>query len=209
MDELSKEYIVSFYDKSLQLHGDRPEALRWSPQGQRLHYQSLLDVGDLNGKKILDFGCGKGDFYGFLTERNIAVHYSGYDINEKLIALARKKFPQCTFSVFDIEKETLDEYFDYIFLCGVFNLEVQGVDETIVTTLKKLFVRCRMALVFNGLSVHDPKKDFELHYVSPEELFAFAVRELSPYVSLRHDRMAYDFVMCVYREAHGFSGMTG
>ncbi|MFZ5998237.1 MAG: class I SAM-dependent methyltransferase [Nitrospirota bacterium] len=205
MDELSKEYVISFFDKNLMLHGDRPEAVRWSSTGQLLHYKALLDVGDIDGKKILDYGCGKGDLYQFLKDNGIRVEYSGCDINEKLITFASEKYPDVDFRVFDIEKEELDEEFDYIFLCGVFNLEVQGLDETIKNTLAKLFRHCRSALAFNAISSHHPKKDFELHYTSPEEMFTFAVKNLSPYISLRHDRMHYDFVLFVYKELNSLS----
>jgi hypothetical protein len=56
-------------------------------------------------------------------------------------------------------------------------------------------------LAFNALSDLNPRKDFELYYTSPEEILRFAVKSLSPYVSLRHDRMLYDFTMFVYRDA--------
>lgn len=200
MDKLSKEYIISFFDSQLSLYGDRPEALRWTKIGQRLHYQCLLDIGDIKGKKILDFGCGKGDFYEFLIEKNIKVDYTGYDINEKLIKVAKNKYPQCSFKVFDIDKEEITEVFDYIFLCGVFNLRVEGLDKTIKDILKKLFKHCRIAMAYNGLSAHNPKKDFELYYSYPEDIFSFTVKNLTPYVSIRHDRMIYDFVMFAYKD---------
>lgn len=202
MDELSKEYVRSFFDRNLQLHGDRPEAVRWTRQGQREHYRSLLDAGDMRGRKVLDFGCGKGDLYEFLKESGLSVDYTGLDINGNLIGLAREKFPGVRFEVFDIDRERLEEDFDYVFLCGVFNLELQGVEDVIRSTLTRLFSRCRVCLAYNGLSAHNPRRDFELHYSSPEDLFAFAIRELSPYVSLRHDRMDYDFTLFVYRNVN-------
>jgi len=205
MDDLAREYVISFYDKTLRMFGERPEALRWTFSGQLRHYEALLDIGDIEGRKILDFGCGKGDFYRFLRERNISVRYSGFDINENLISMAREKNPGVPFMVFDMEKDTIEEDFDYIFLCGVFNLNVQGIRETISKTLKTLFGHCRIGLAFNALSTHNPKKDFELHYVSPEEMFSFGVENLSPFVSLRHDRISYDFTMFVYRDANPFS----
>jgi len=201
MDDLSKEYVISFFDKNLRLHGDRPEAVRWSARGQLMHYQSLLDIGTIGGAGILDFGCGKGDFLQFLTDGGITVDYTGYDINANLISLAQKKYPEGRFKVFDIDLDTLDEDFDYIFLCGVFNLRVSELDVTIHNALQILFRHCRKGLAFNALSDLNPRKDFELHYTSPEDIFRFAVRNLSPYVSLRHDRMLYDFTMFVYRDA--------
>lgn len=204
MDELSKEYIISFFNSNLSLHGDRPEAVRWTSIGQILHYQCLLDIGDLNGKKILDFGCGKGDLYEFLKRKGIKVNYTGYDINEKLITVAKKKFPECRFEVFDIDRESVKEDFDHIFICGVFNLKVEGLEKIIEDILMKLFRHCRIALAFNGLSAHNPKKDFELYYSYPEDLLQFAVKNLSPHVSIRHDRMNYDFVMFVYKDINSF-----
>jgi 2-polyprenyl-3-methyl-5-hydroxy-6-metoxy-1,4-benzoquinol methylase len=198
MDDLSKEYVISFFDNNLQLHGDRPEAVRWSAQGQRLHYQSLLDIGQIDHAKILDFGCGKGDFFQFLSARGIAIDYTGYDINEKLISLAEKKYPSAHFKVFDITCDAINEDFDYIFLCGVFNLRVAGLDEDIRNTLTRLFQHCRRGLAFNALSDLNPKKDFELFYLSPQDIFEFAVKNLSPYVALRHDRKSYDFTMFIY-----------
>lgn len=204
MDELSKEYIISFFSSNLSLHGDRPEAVRWTKTGQILHYQCLLDIGDIKGKKILDFGCGKGDFYEFLKNKGIEVNYTGYDINEKLITVASNKYPECKFDVFDIDKEDLPEDFDYIFLCGVFNLRVEGIEQTIKDILVKLFRHCRVALAYNGISAHNPKKDFELHYSYPEDLLQFALKKLSPYVSIRHDRMSYDFAMFIYKHLNNF-----
>lgn len=205
MDELSKEYVISFFDKNLMLHGDRPEAVRWSSTGQILHYQSMLDIGDINGRKVLDFGCGKGDFYQYLKDNGIQAEYHGCDINERLIALAQQKFPGTDFRVFDIAKDALDQDFDYIFLCGVFNLKVQGLDETIKQALTRLFGHCSIGLAFNALSAYNPKKDYELNYTNPVEMVDFALKKLSPHISLRHDRMAYDFTIFVYKQINGFA----
>jgi SAM-dependent methyltransferase len=205
MDELSKEYVISFFDANLMLHGDRPEAVRWTAPGQVRHYQAMLDIGDIGGARILDFGCGKGDFYQYLKDRGIAVEYTGVDINKKLISAARLKYPDGNFRVFDIDKDMPEAEFDYIFLCGVFNLKVEGLDEVIKDALKKLFAYCRVGLAFNALSAHNPKKDFELNYTSPEEMFTFAVKELSHCVSLRHDRMDYDYTMFVYRKINALA----
>lgn len=199
MDDLSKEYVISFFDASLRLHGDRPEAVRWSRPGQMRHFESLLDIGRIDGTRVLDFGCGKGDLLQFLMERGIETDYTGVDINENLISLARRKFPGADFRVLDLDRTELNEEFDYILLCGVFNLRVQGIEEQIKRTLERLFRLCRMGLGLNALSDHSPRKDFELHYTNPGDLFRFAVQNLSPYVSLRHDRMEYDFVLFVYK----------
>jgi 2-polyprenyl-3-methyl-5-hydroxy-6-metoxy-1,4-benzoquinol methylase len=200
MDELYKEYVISYFDRTLQMHGDRPEGVRYSAKGQILRYETLLDIGtEIRGKKVLDYGCGKGDFYQFLKDKKIAVSYTGFDINENLINMARVKFPECQFKVFDIERDILKEEFDYIFLCGVFNLKIEGIDEIIKNCLRKLFDHCETALAFNALSAHDPHKDFELHYIYPEDLLEFARHNLSPNVKLKQGKIPHDFTVFVYR----------
>ncbi|MBI5740729.1 MAG: class I SAM-dependent methyltransferase [Nitrospirae bacterium] len=200
MDELSKEYVISFFGKKLGMHGDKAETVGWTAAGQRRRFECMLDIGrDLEGKRVLDYGCGKGDFYQFLRDRNISVQYTGMDINAGLISLARQKHPEGGFHVFDIESDQLSEDFDYIFLCGVFNLRVGGLTETVHNVLIKLFHHCRGGMAFNALSAHDPKQDYELHYLYPGEMFEFAVKNLSPFVSLRNDRLPYDFTMFVYK----------
>ncbi len=94
MDPYSKEQLVSFYNYHLKKFGDRPEALRWTPQGQLKRYHMLADIAapsELNNSTVLDYGCGTGDFYRFLKRRNISVRYTGVDINENFISLAKKK----------------------------------------------------------------------------------------------------------------------
>ena len=86
----------------------------------------------------------------------------------------------------------------------MFNLKIVGIDETIKKTLARLFQHCGTALAFNALSSHDPEKDFELHYVSPEEIFTFTMKNLSPNVFLRHDRIMYDFTIFVYRDINRY-----
>lgn len=201
MDDLSKEYLISFYSQSLNLHGDRPEALRWTPEGQIKRYSLMSRVGDLSGKDILDYGCGKGDFYGFLKEQAIKVSYTGLDITPPLIELARRKYPECRFEVFDIEQMPLKEDYDYIFICGVFNNRVEGVMESMKNTLLKLFPHAKEAMVFNALTGYALQKTAELNYILPEEMLKFVLENLSPNVVLYHNFAPDDITFFVYKKA--------
>ncbi|MBC8413414.1 class I SAM-dependent methyltransferase [bacterium] len=179
------------------LHGDRPQAVGWSPQGQLTRHKAMLDVGDISNSQILDYGCGKGDFYTLLDKMGITVAYTGIDINENLIAMARKTRPELDFRVSHIEKEELEKNFDYIFICGVFNIKFEGVEESCRNTLRKLFRHCNKTLVFNALSTEDLKKDFALQYFNPEEMLNFALNELSPRSRLRPDSGLSDFTLFI------------
>jgi ubiquinone/menaquinone biosynthesis C-methylase UbiE len=199
MDPYSKEQLLSFYNFHLQKFGDRPEALRWTPQGQLRRYHTMADIApDLHGSSVLDYGCGTGDFYRFLRRRGIEVTYTGLDINRNFIELAKRKYPECTFRVMDVSEGALQGYYDYIFICGVFNLLVPGVREDLEQALTILFRHCNKGLALSALSSHTPVKDPELNYTSPEDMVRFCIENLSPYLALRHDRIQFDFTLYVY-----------
>jgi len=199
MDPQAKAKLLAFFNYHWNKFGDRPEALRWTPQGQLKRYHTLLDIApDLHNKTVLDYGCGLGDFYKFLKRRGISVHYTGIDINENFIALAKKKYPECTFRAMCIDEEPLVGYFDYVFICGVFNLKVPGVQHDLQNSLLNLFKHCNKGLALNALSSHASVQDSDLNYTSPEEVVRFAIERLSPSIVLHHDRIENDFTLFVY-----------
>jgi SAM-dependent methyltransferase len=199
MDPYSREHLLSFYNYHLKQFGDRPEALRWTPQGQLRRYHALAEISPhLNNASILDYGCGTGDFFRFLKRRGIDVRYTGVDINENFVELAKKKYPECFFQVMDASDDRLDGFFDYIVICGVFNLRVPGVEDDMKEALVTLFKHCNKGLALNCLSSHTPIKDPELNYTSPEKMVRFTLENLSPYFALRHDRVQDDFTLYIY-----------
>ena len=199
MDPVTKEQLLAFYNLHYKKFGERPEALRWTPQGQLRRYHTFLEIApNLNNEKILDYGCGMADFYNFLKRRGINVRYTGIDINENFINVAKKKYPECAFQVMNTDEDELEGYYDYIFICGVFNLRVPGVQDDLQNTLITLFKHCNKGLALNALSSHTPVKDVELNFTSPEDMVKFAIEHLSPSVVLRHDRIPNDFTLFVY-----------
>jgi SAM-dependent methyltransferase len=198
MDPLGKKELLNFYNRHLMDFGDAPQAVRWTPEGQCRIYETLLKLaGDFSKKKILDFGCGKGDFYGFIKEKGISINYCGVDINENLIKLAISKYPEAEFIVMDIEESEFERGFDIIFVCGVFNLRIAGIEESMKNVLKKLFRLGKEALHINLLSYYIAQRNVELFYVKPEEIIKFAITELSPSVRLINQRE--DIFMSIYR----------
>jgi 2-polyprenyl-3-methyl-5-hydroxy-6-metoxy-1,4-benzoquinol methylase len=198
MDPLGKKELLDFYSRHLKDFGDTPQGVRWTPDGQLRRYETLLRIsGDSSGKTVLDFGCGKGDFYGFMKEKGFSFHYCGIDINKDLIELAMRKYPEAEFIAMDIDETEFNRDFDVIFVCGVFNLRIAGIEESMKHILKKLFRLCAEALHVNLLTSHVPNKSIELFYVKPEELLTFVIAELSRSVTLLHTKE--DIFLSVYR----------
>ncbi|UCG77751.1 MAG: class I SAM-dependent methyltransferase [Nitrospirota bacterium] len=200
MNPYGKNELISFYDRHLRDFGDHPQAVRWTPSGQMSRFEALLTMaGDISGKKVLDFGCGKGDLYGFLAGRGIITRYTGIDINSNMIELASKKYPEASFSVVDIEEENISEKFDIIFACGVFNLLIAGIEESMHRVLKKLYSLCRGAMHINLLSYDIPARDPQLFYVRPLDITGFTTKELSTDYMLRDDLVKGDLFLTIHR----------
>jgi len=199
MDPLGKKELLAFYDRHLKDFGDAPQAVRWTPEGQARRYETLLQIaGDLRGKRVLDFGCGKGDLCGFLKEKSVNTDYCGIDVNKNLIELAKGKYPDVEFLCADIDEAEIKRAFDVVIVCGVFNLRIAGIEESMKGILKNLFSLCRQALHLNVLTFYIPQRNVEIFYVRPEDILYFAITELSRHVTLRHEKE--DIYLSVYRD---------
>lgn len=72
------------------------------------------------GEKVLDWGCGNGRFYQVF--KNLGVDYFGIDISEKLIEIAKNKYPKAKFQVASSFNLSFpDNFFDKILSIAVFH----------------------------------------------------------------------------------------
>lgn len=70
---------------------------------------------DLNGKRVLSLGCGSGEDTQYLLSKG-AIESVGIDISAELINIASASYPECVFSVMDMEHlNFLDDSFDFIY----------------------------------------------------------------------------------------------
>jgi len=70
--------------------------------------------------KVLDIGCGNGRLYHVLKEKQIL--YTGFDLSEELIKIAKTKYPEASFVVGDMKKlPFLAESFDVVFCIAAFH----------------------------------------------------------------------------------------
>src|SRR5215213_2125323 len=70
---------LSPYLKAASRHGAGFSSLLWaSPQTQAVRFAALTRIVDLNGKSLLDVGCGRADLLDFLLAQNVRpAHYVG------------------------------------------------------------------------------------------------------------------------------------
>ena len=120
-----------------------------------------------NGEKILDLGCG----YGFYTDyfRSIGANAVGIDGSEKMIEIAKERYPLTEFSVMDITKPLAFEsgQFDIVFSNQVF-MDVENIDF--------VFSECNRLLKTGGIlyySIVHPAF-YDCHWLKDENGYRYA-----------------------------------
>lgn len=199
MDPKSKKIIIDNYDLLLKKHGSGPAVSQWSPEGQLFRFQKLAEIGDLSGARVLDVGCGLGDFYTFLKQKFGSVNYTGIDIVDGLIHQARRLHPDARFECLDLTEEKLEERFDYVLISGIFNNHIPDSDSFIRSMASVAYGVCDKAMGFNFISSHVSTRDKAMAYHDPAQVFDFCVRELSLKVHLFHCYERRDAAIFVYR----------
>ena len=177
--------IHSHYKNLLIEHGDSHLSAQYSSkETQDLRFFQLLRAGDIEGKKILDFGCGTAAFAGFIKDSGINCDYVGYDFVEEFYPIAQKKYPNARF----INREELEkESFDVIFISGVFNNKTKNNQLFFEETIAKLFKSTSSFLAFNMMSAHVDYKDKGLFYIFPEDVFSYCKNNITPFITLVND----------------------
>ena len=114
--------VVRFYDELL-MTKEGTEILGWSTkESQQIRFAALCGVADLDGRSVLDVGCGRGDLFGYLRDAGLRVDCRGVDIHEGLLDLARKTWPDGRFESRDILEGDAGKEADYVLCSGLFNL---------------------------------------------------------------------------------------
>ena len=85
----------------------------------------------LNGKDILDVGCGAGQFTNYFCE--LGFNAIGIDFSNELLSIAKKNYPNIVFICDDICEYKTNKRFDGIFVKDMF---FHLPDEDIIKTLK-------------------------------------------------------------------------
>ena len=110
----------------------------WSKQSAiDFYYQHRHEVSDLYpsekvflprvlfpGVKVLDVGCASGGFFNIMRSIEPDIEYTGIDLSERAVELARERYPEAMFKVtegFDLPFE--DNTFDVVHCTSVFNNE--------------------------------------------------------------------------------------
>jgi SAM-dependent methyltransferase len=201
-----KDYYRSLFEEN----GDSPQAAQHtSREGQFKRFEILTDPIS-KSHSIVDVGCGLGEMLRFLRKNNYTGQYLGLDFLPEFITAANSKFKNdsnAEFIEYDVCRDELPEKYHYILMSGIFNNKMPKNQSFMFDTITKLYDKCYCGLAFNALSTHVEYQDDTLYYSNPMLVFDYCKKNLTPFVSLKHDYLTkpdgfpYEYTMFLSKDA--------
>ena len=129
-NDIAKDYVVNFYNDTC----------------DNKYIDTFLK--DLNGKKILDLGCGIGKEENYISEKGFDI--IGIDFAENIIKEAETKYPNCKFEVMDLTNLNFpSNYFDgLLFINTLFHIPKGKLDQTFKGLSNVLKTTGKMLMIF-------------------------------------------------------------
>ena len=143
-------------------------------------YKPYIDefIKSLNGKNILDVGCGAGQFTNYFCE--LGFNAKGIDFSDGLLSIARKKYPNIELINSDICKYKTNELYDGIFVKDMlFHLPDEDIEKTLNTFKKILKPNGKICIIMDApkeageqIFVEELDERYKIYYnyLTPEKL---------------------------------------
>lgn len=178
----------TFYLNAFKKYKISPKGVNWkNKKSQEVRFEIILEFlkDKLSHKtKVIDAGCGFGDFYLFAKRKNFKFEYVGYDILQKFVDITKDR-TSCNAFKKDILSDELDMA-DYYIASGSLNILTKF--ETYLF-IKRCFEYSKKGFVFNFLEGDGFDKNFNT--LDRDEVIEYA-KELGAKVSVKDGYLSGD-----------------
>lgn len=199
--------VAEYYATKLAQHGATARGVDWNceeSQAQRFEQLSKIIV-NADYFSVCDVGCGYGALYDFLASKFETFSYTGIDVSESMIRIAKQRHQDKRNVHFVLSSEP-DQVADYSIASGIFNVslgreyaEWQAYLESNLDLLNRF---SHHGFAFNCLTSYsdaDKMRD-HLFYADPCVLFDLCKRRYSRNVALLHDYELHEFTILVRKQ---------
>lgn len=187
--------IGHYYDALVREHGHAPRACDYGrAESQRVKFDVLSDSAPLNGRHLLDVGCGFADFADYLRERNPPASYTGWDLCAGMVEQARRLHPELSIRQANVLTAKPERQFDVVMANGIFYLLGDEAWPLMQAIVRRMYALAGEAVVFNSLSSWATDQEPREFHADPAAVLDFC-RTLTPLVALRHDYHPRDFTV--------------
>jgi len=178
------DIIKTYYNEELRKDPEKFERLGWeSKEAQFERFSILTDYLDINGKKLLDVGCGLGHLLEHIKQLDLSVEYSGVDILPSMIEEAKGRYDEHVFHCHDLFEYCPfpSKSFDVLYSSGIFNLNMGNNDQFLKEAVEKFLDLSKETVVFNLLHHHSPDRESKYYYYQPDKVISM-IEESFPQV---------------------------
>jgi len=166
---------------------------------QEKRFEALMQLGNFHGRRVLDVGCGFGDFLAYMHERGIRPEYTGIDLCEAMAARGRERFgDEGTFVACDVLEYSPERRPDYVVASGLFGLDAEGARERIQPTIEHMFEWAVHGAAMNFLSAYAPEPAEARVYVDPLDALELGLA-LTPAARIDHSYLPNDFTLYLFK----------
>lgn len=209
MTDSSHPPLIQSCEELFLEHGDNYLGQGWTKS--QAHTDRRRDVmldlmkGRTRSVSLLDFGCGTGQLLEYMRAHDIQdVEYTGLDMSELFIGVARDKFPDVRFHLGDLLADDVElPMFDYIVMNGLFTYRGPvSFDEMSARWQRLVIAVMEYATVGVAFNVTSPYVDWERDdlFHAPMQLLAdFVAASPCRYFRIRHDYELFETTVYAYR----------
>lgn len=194
---------ISYYKALIQTYGEDREVVGWgSEDSQHMRFKVMCEHLEFSGHTVLDVGCGRADLFKYLELHDcVPMTYTGLDLVEEMVGIARRHCPKGSFIVGDFNNPELDlDEVDFVVSSGVFNLEMVDHENWMKAFVNRMFNLARVAVAFNVVSHYAVEHKNGFYYADPSRWLTFCM-SLTPYVCVRHDYASHDVSFILFKNA--------
>lgn len=193
--------MIDWYNQSLEKYGEKDyRSLTWGDeQGTSAirRYEDMNCIIPFADKRILEVGCGWGSFFdfGFICQK-----YTGIDINENFINIAKQRYSDHQFICMDINQYYSENQYDLVICSGV--MGNQGGPGDHPEKLKNFITKIYHSLQANDILINFPSswstiRSNNIEYFSPSAVLEQTLM-LTRNVTLYH-KHKFDFLLHIHK----------
>jgi SAM-dependent methyltransferase len=188
------------YRNAFKAYGESPQALQWANyRSMATRYRELVADLFIDGKTILDAGCGMGDLLPYLYAKSSDFSYKGIDIIPEFVEVASKRYKGHEFAVGNPFSKKFKNKYDIVISSGVMNHNIPSWLEKRKQMVENLFDLSNEVLAFNMAgSINTIPHTSQIAYAKTQDVIEFCTK-LSSKIIFRNHYQDRDFTIIMFK----------
>lgn len=199
MKRVDTQDVRAHYQELFRKYGSEDvRSVHWnSEESQFERFMILCQIGNMQGCRVLDAGCGKGDFLSVLAERYPTANYSGLDLSPDFIQFCKTEYPGHDFYCANL-LDPLPGQFDWIVASGTFGYAIDNYRNLYFEAIQNMLNYASKGVAVNLLNARTHDDDPLYATFDPLDVHQFAIEVCDRFI-IRQDYNEHDMTLYLYK----------